>query len=40
MQSTDSHDTYTLTIANPHRHLVPLQAPLIPQILLRITDGV
>jgi hypothetical protein len=27
-----------LTIANPHRHLVPLQVPLIPQTLLRITD--
>jgi hypothetical protein len=27
-----------LTIAYPHRHLVPLQVPLIPQILLRIVD--
>jgi hypothetical protein len=37
MQSADSHDVHTLTVANPHHHLVPLQAPLIPQILLRIT---
>jgi hypothetical protein len=37
MQSVDSHDVHALTVAEPHRHLVPLQAPLTPQILLRIT---
>jgi hypothetical protein len=38
MQSAFSHDIHTLTVVDPHRHLVPLQAPLIPQILLGITD--
>jgi hypothetical protein len=38
MQSAFSHDVHMLTIADPHRHLVPLQVPLISQILLRIVD--
>jgi hypothetical protein len=38
MQSAFSHDVHTLTIADPHRHLVLPQVPLIPQILLGITN--
>jgi hypothetical protein len=34
MQNADSHDVHMLTVANLHHHLVPLQAPLIPQILI------
>jgi hypothetical protein len=37
MQSADRHDVHTLSIADPHHHLVPVQAPLTLQILLRVT---
>jgi hypothetical protein len=37
MQSADSHDVHVLTIADPHHHLVPLQAPLTLEILPRVT---
>jgi hypothetical protein len=38
MKSADSHSIHTLTIADTHRHLVPSQVQLIPQILLGITN--
>jgi hypothetical protein len=38
MQSADIHDVHTLTVADPHCHLVPSQAPLIPRILLGIAN--
>jgi hypothetical protein len=38
MQSADRHDVHTLTVVDPHRHVIQFQAPLIPQILLGITN--
>jgi hypothetical protein len=38
MRSADSHDILMLTVADPQRHLVPPQVPLIPHILLGITN--
>jgi hypothetical protein len=37
MKSVDSHTVNSIVIAHSHRHLVPRQAPLTPQILLRVT---
>jgi hypothetical protein len=36
MPSADRHHVHVLTIAGPHHHLVPLQAPLTSQFLPRI----
>jgi hypothetical protein len=38
MQNAFSHDVHMLTVADPRRHLIPLQVSLIPHILLGITD--